>query len=137
MGKKFMLEVVTPDRNFFEGETDMVIVRTTEGDIGILNDHEPLVAPLRIGSMRVRNDDQSFKFAACSAGFVTVTEEKVTVIVDSAEWVEEIDIDRALEAKGRAEKRIQEGNEKGVDVLRARLALERAINRIKLREVRK
>ena len=137
MGKKFMLEVVTPDRHFFEGETDMVIVRTTEGDIGILNDHEPLVAPLRIGSMRVRNDDQSFKFAACSAGFVTVTEEKVTVIVDSAEWVEEIDIDRALEAKGRAEKRIQEGNEKGVDVLRARLALERAINRIKLREVRK
>ncbi|HAS74167.1 MAG TPA: F0F1 ATP synthase subunit epsilon [Clostridiales bacterium UBA8960] len=137
MGKKFMLEVVTPDRNFFEGETDMVIVRTTEGDIGILYDHEPLVAPLRIGSMRVRKDDQSFDFAACSAGFVTVTEDKVTVIVDSAEWVDEIDLERALVAKGRAEKRIQEGNEKGVDVIRARLALERAINRIKLREVRK
>ena len=137
MGNKFKLEVVTPDRNFFEGETDMVILRTTEGDIGILYDHEPLVAPLRIGSLRVRNDDQTFNWAACSAGFVTVTEEKVTVVVDSAEWVEEIDMERALEAKARAEKRIQEGSDKGVDFIRARAALERAINRIKLRELRK
>lgn len=137
MGNKFKLEVVTPDRSFFEGETDMVILRTTEGDIGILYDHEPLVAPLRIGSLRVRNDDQTFNWAACSAGFVTVTEEKVTVVVDSAEWVDEIDIDRALEAKARAENRIREGTEKGVDFIRARAALERAINRIKLRELRK
>lgn len=135
MGNKFKLEVVTPDRHFFNGETDMVILRTTEGDIGILYDHEPLVAPLRIGSMRVRQDDGSFKWAACSAGFLTVNEINVTVVVDSAEWVEEIDMERALEAKVRAEKRISEGSEKGIDVLRARLALERAINRIKLREV--
>ncbi len=137
MGNKFMLEVVTPDRAFFKGETDMVILRTTEGDIGILYDHEPLVAPLRTGSMRVRLDDQSYRWAACSSGFMTVSEEKTTVIVDSAEWVDEIDIDRAIEAKKRAEERIHEGREKGVDVMRARLALERAINRIKLREVRK
>lgn len=137
MGKKFMLDVVTPDRNFFEGETDMVILRTTEGDIGILYDHEPLVAPLRIGSMRIRKDDQTYDWAACSAGFVTVAEEKVTVVIDSAEWVDEIDIERAVQAKERAEKRIREGSEKGVDVIRARAALERAINRIKLREVRK
>ena len=135
MGNKFKLEVVTPERHFFNGETDMVILRTTEGDIGILYDHEPLVAPLRIGSMRVRQDDGSFKWAACSSGFLTVNEITVTVVVDSAEWVEEIDLERALEAKVRAEKRISEGSEKGIDVLRARLALERAINRIKLREV--
>ncbi len=137
MGNKFKLDVVTPDCNFYEGETDMVILRTTEGDIGILYDHEPLVAPLRIGSMRVRQDDKSFKWAACSAGFVTVNEDRVTVVVDSAEWVEEIDIERALEAKTRAENRIQSGHDKGVDFVRARAALERAINRIKLRELRK
>jgi F-type H+-transporting ATPase subunit epsilon len=137
MGKKFKLDVVTPDRVFFEGETDMVILKTTEGDIGILYDHEPLVAPLKVGSMRVRQDDQSFKWAACSAGFLTVNEEKVTVVIDSAEWVDEIDVDRALEAKKRAETRIQEGPEKGVDILRARLALERAINRIRLYELNK
>lgn len=136
MGKKFKLDVVTPDRVFFEDETDMVIVKTTEGDIGILYDHEPLVAPLRIGSMRVRLEDQTFKWAACAAGFLTVSEEKVTVVVDSAEWVDEIDMDRALEAKRRAETRIQEGPEKGTDLVRARAALERAINRIKLRELR-
>lgn len=136
MGNKFKLDVVTPDRVFFDGETEMVILKTTEGDIGILYDHEPLVAPLRIGSMRVRMEDQTFKWAACSAGFLTVSDDKVTVVVDSAEWVEEIDMERALEAKRRAETRIQEGPEKGTDLIRARAALERAINRIKLRELK-
>lgn len=137
MGNKFKLEVVTPDCTFFDGETDMVILRTTEGDIGILYDHEPLVAPLRIGSMRVRQDDKSFMWAACAAGFLTVNEDKVTVVIDSAEWVEEIDMERALEAKARAENRIQSGPDTGIDIVRAKIALERAINRIKLREVRK
>ncbi len=137
MGNKFNLEVVTPDRTFFEGETDMVILRTTEGDIGILYDHEPLVAPLRIGSMRVRQEDKSFLIAACSAGFLTVNDDKVTVVVDSAEWVTEINLERALEAKARAEMRINEGQDKGVDFIRAKASLERAINRIKLREVYK
>ncbi len=137
MGNKFNLEVVTPDRVFYKGETDMAIARTTEGDIGILYDHEPLVAPLKIGSLRIREEDQKFKLAACSSGFISVTLDKVTVIVDSAEWVEEIDLERALEAKKRAEQRIYEGQDKNVDLMRARAALERAINRIRLREVMK
>lgn len=137
MGNKFMLEIVTPDRSFFKGETDMAIMRTSEGDIGILYDHEPLVAPLRVGSLRIKQDDQTYRWAACSAGFVTVNDSVVTMVVDSAEWVDEIDMDRALEAKRRAEARIYEGEDKEVDVVRARAALERAINRIKLREIRK
>ena len=135
MGNKFKLEVVTPDKNFFDGESEMVIMRTTEGDIGILYDHEPLVAPLRIGSLRVKQADQSFRWAACSSGFVTVTDEKVTVVVDSAEWVEEINMERALAAKKRAEERMAEGTDKGIDVVRAKVALEKAINRIRLREL--
>ena len=137
MGRKFRLQVVTPDQTFFDGETDMVILRTTEGEIGILYGHEPLVAPLNIGSMRVRQDDESFRIAACSSGFFTVNNNVVTVVVDSAEWVEEIDLERAIEAKNRAEARIFEGTSKGVDVVRAKIALERAINRIKLRELHK
>jgi len=129
--------VVTPDQTFFDGETDMVILRTTEGEIGILYGHEPLVAPLNIGSMRVRQEDESFRIAACSSGFFTVNNNVVTVVVDSAEWVEEIDLERAIEAKNRAEARIFEGTSKGVDVVRAKIALERAINRIKLRELHK
>lgn len=137
MGKKFQLQVVTPEQTFFSGETDMVILKSTEGEIGILYGHVPFVAPLRVGSLRVRQEDQSFKIAACSAGFFTVNQNVVTAVVDSAEWVEEIDLERALESKRRAEERIKEGPDKGVDVLRARLALERAINRIKLRELHK
>ena len=137
MGKKFRLQVVTPDVTFFDGDTDMVILRTTEGEIGILYGHEPLVAPLSIGSMRVRQEDETFKVAACSSGFFTVNNNVVTVVVDSAEWVEEIDLERAIEAKNRAESKIFEGTSKGVDVVRAKIALERAINRIKLRELHK
>ncbi|MBM7561305.1 F0F1 ATP synthase subunit epsilon [Fusibacter tunisiensis] len=137
MGSKFKLNVVTPDRDFFSGETEMAIVRTTEGDLGILYDHEPLVAPLRIGSMRIKMEDGSFKWAACSSGFITVNDSDVTMLVDSAEWVEEIDMDRALEAKKRAEERIREGDAKEIDIARAQAALERAINRIKMRDVRK
>ncbi|MBS7525808.1 F0F1 ATP synthase subunit epsilon [Fusibacter paucivorans] len=132
MGRKFNLEVVTPDEKFFEGETDMAILRTTEGDIGILFDHEPLVAPLKIGSIRIRQDESAFRWATCSSGFLTVSDEKVTVITDAAEWVDEIDLDRAERAKERAEKRIREGANKEVDVLRAKASLERATNRIRL-----
>ena len=137
MGKKFKLQVVTPNQTFYDDETDMVILKTTEGEIGILYGHVPIVAPLRIGSMRIRLDDQTFKIAACSNGFFTVNHNVVTVVVDSAEWVELIDLERALEAKSRAEERIKEGPEKGMDVVRAKVALERAINRIKLRELHK
>ncbi|MGX8796376.1 F0F1 ATP synthase subunit epsilon [Fusibacter sp. JL298sf-3] len=136
MGKKFMLEVVTPDRVMYSDETPMVIVRTTEGDTGILYDHEPLVAPLKIGSLRVKDDSGNFKWAACSSGFVTVDQSGVKVIVDSAEWVDEIDLERALRAKERAEQRIRKESPKEVDLLRARAALERAINRIRLRELK-
>ena len=132
MGRKFNLEVVTPDAKFFDGETDMAILRTTEGDLGILFDHEPLVAPLKVGSIRIRQDDGAFRVASCASGFLTVAEEKVTVITDASEWADDIDLERAEAARERAEKRIREGANKEVDVLRAKAALERAANRIRL-----
>ena len=134
MSTKFNLEVVTPDRIFFGGETDMTIVRTTEGDLGILHDHEPLVAPLRVGSIRVKQENGTFRWAACTEGFVIVNDEKVTIITDSAEWADEIDVDRAQKAKERAEHRlhIHKVENKDIDVARAKAALERAINRMRL-----
>jgi len=132
MGRKFNLEVVTPDSNFFKGEVEMAIARTTEGDIGILYDHEPLVAPLKIGSIRVKESGDTFRWASCSSGFLTISEEQVTIITDAAEWVDEIDLDRAERARERAEKRMKDGANKEVDVVRARAALRRAANRIQL-----
>lgn len=137
MGNKYVLEVVTPDREFFKGDVVFSIVRTTEGDLGILYDHEPFVAPLKVGALRIKDDSESFKWAACSSGFITVDPSGVKVIVDSAEWVEEIDLDRAIQAKERAENRLRQESPVEVDLLRARAALERAINRIRLREMHK
>lgn len=128
MATLYNLEIVTPDCNFFEGQTEMVIVRTTEGDIGILHDHEPLVAPVSIGKIRIRKDGK-FIEAACSGGFLTVDEGQVVIVTDAAEWADDIDIDRAKSAYKRAKGRV-EGTDKEVDVARAKAALSKAMNRL-------
>lgn len=137
MASTFLLEVVTPDRVMYSDDANMVIVKTTEGDMGIMKNHESVVAPLKTGSLKVKNPSGEMMWAACSAGFLSVDNDVVKVIVDSAEWVDEIDLERAIEAKRRAEERIREGDRKEVDIMRARAALERAINRIRLRELKK
>ncbi len=129
MSNLFKLEIVTPDRKFYDDEVEMVIVRTTEGDIGVLKNHESLVAPVSIGGIRVKKDGV-YRNAACAGGFISVGEGKATVITDSAEWQEEIDISRAEEARIRAEKRLEDAA-KEVDVLRAQISLKRATNRIR------
>lgn len=130
MSSKFLLEVVTPDRSFFYGEIEMAIVRTTEGDIGIMKNHEPIVAPVSVGSIRIK-EDKEFKNAACSGGFLTVDEEKVIIITDAAEWAEEIDVKRAQEAADRAARRLDE-RQAELDVLRAKVSMEKAMNRIRV-----
>lgn len=135
MANKFVLEVVTPDKQFFEEEVSMVVFKTMEGDIGVLYDHEPLVAPVKVGKIRIKNDSGKFDVAACSSGFVTINDDKVTIVTDSAEWAKDIDIERAKQAKERAEMRINEGEDKEIDVSRAKASLTRAINRINTQEI--
>jgi len=125
----FQLEIVTPDRKFFDDQVDMVVIRTTEGDIGVLRDHEPTVAPISIGKIRIKVDGE-FKDAACAGGFMTVDEEKMVVVTDSAEWAHEIDIERAKAAYDRAKERLAKSE--GSEVLHARVALSRATNRIRV-----
>ncbi|MDO4799869.1 MAG: ATP synthase F1 subunit epsilon [Bacillota bacterium] len=137
MARKFRLQVISPDRTFFEGETDMVILRAVDGYLSIMYDHQPTVALLAVGSMRIRNEDGSFSWAACTDGILTVKDTAVTVLVNAAEWVDEIDLPRAIEARKRAEARLNAPTSDSIDSVRARAALERAINRIKLGEVRK
>lgn len=130
MKSKYLLEIVTPDKSFFEDEVEMAIVRTTEGDIGILKDHEPVVAPVSVGIIRVKQNGE-FRDAACSSGFLTVDEDKVIIITDSAEWSDEIDLNRAKESADRAAKRLEEKHDE-LDVLRAKVSMERAMNRIRV-----
>jgi F-type H+-transporting ATPase subunit epsilon len=132
MAGSFQLDIVTPDRKFFEGEVEMVIVRTAEGDVGVLKDHEPLVAPVAIGAIRIKKSGDKFEEAACSGGFMTVTEGKTTILTDAAEWAHEIDIERAKRAKYRAEELLAKGAEREIDVVRARGSLTRAMNRLRV-----
>ncbi|HBH11716.1 MAG TPA: F0F1 ATP synthase subunit epsilon [Clostridiales bacterium] len=125
---KLMLEIVTPDKMFYKEEAEMVIVRGSEGEMGILFDHEPFVTPLDIGTIRIKNNGQ-FKIAALSQGYLQITEEKVVILSDTAEWPEEIDIERAEKARERAEKRLQQKTP-DLDILRAEIALKKAAARL-------
>lgn len=131
MANLLKLEIVTPDRSFFSGEVEMVVVRTTEGDIGVLFDHEPLVAPLSVGAVRIKQDGK-FRAAACSGGFISVDEDIATIITDTAEWAHEIDVDRARLAKESAEAIIKHAESKELDIVVAKASLAKAANRLKI-----
>lgn len=123
------LEIVTPERKVYTEDVRMVVLPGSEGEFGVLPDHAALVSALKIGVIRVHNEGKVFKIAV-SGGFVEVRDSKVTVLANSAERQEQIDVDRATAARERAEQRLSaQGSE--VDVVRAEAALKRAINRIK------
>lgn len=130
-----MLEIVTPEKCFFSGEVERVIVRGIEGDLAILKDRAPLITPLAIGKIRIKKDGKE-RVAAIVNGYLTVEKDKTTIITDSAEWPEEIDVKRAEEAKARAEKRLKKKHE-GLDIVRAEYALKRALNRLEVANIKK
>lgn len=123
---RLYLKVVTPDKLFFEGEIDMLVARTIEGDVGILLNHSPLVTILDIGRLVIKDGDER-KIAACAGGYIDVRNNNITVVSDACEWEDEIDINRAQRAKEKASKRLED---KGTDTFKAELALKKAINRI-------
>ncbi len=124
----FKLEIITPEKKFFDGETEQIIVRTTVGDVGILNGHEPYCAALGIGQMRIMIDGK-LRHAATSGGIIKVSREKTVVLVDSCEWADEIDIQRAQNAKDNAEQRIKSADSDR-QIKMAEYKLKRALNRI-------
>ena len=125
----FNLQILTPDQLFFDGETDNVIVRTTVGDKGILARHEEYVAALPIGKLRVRIDG-NFRIAAVSEGTIKVSRDKTVILVQSCEWADEIDLERANLARQRAEERMKALQKEDKEYLIAEYKLKRAINRI-------
>ncbi len=124
----FKLEIITPEKKFFDGETEQIIVRTTVGDVGILNGHEPYCAALGIGQMRIMIDGE-FRRAATSGGIIKVSRSKTVILVDSCEWADEIDVERAEAAKETAEDRMKSA-ESDRQMKMAEIKLKRALNRI-------
>lgn len=86
MANEFAVEVVTPDNIFYTGNAEMIIVRTTEGDRGILKNHRPLVAGIATGTLRIKMNG-NFKDAKISGGFMNVDKEKTVIVTESAEWI--------------------------------------------------
>lgn len=130
--KSFQLQVISPDRIFYDGEVDMIEVRTTEGEMGIYAEHIPLTAIIAPGILRIHESGE-VKEAALLSGFIEIQKEKVTILAESCEWPEEIDVNRAEEAKVRAERRLK-GNDGEINEYRAELALRRSITRLSLAE---
>ncbi|MDD4657876.1 MAG: F0F1 ATP synthase subunit epsilon [Eubacteriales bacterium] len=128
--KTFVLTVVTPERRVFQEAVNMVIVRTIDGEMGVLPGHIPLVAPLAIGPMRIKTGDNE-RQAAVNGGFIEVTAEHVIILSESAEMAEEIDVARAESARQRALARLGK-KQADVDYARAQSALQRAIVRLKV-----
>lgn len=128
MANKIRLDIVTPERIIYSEDVNMVIARATDGDIGVLPGHAPLIAGLDIWPLRVINDEGESRIAVCG-GFLEVLPHKVTILADIANLSDEIDVERALAAKGRAEARLKSGED--VDIYRAQASLKRAMARLK------
>lgn len=133
MANKFQLEVVTPSKQVVSGEVELASVPGGEGAFGVMANHAPLLSTLATGEMRYEVDGQVTRLAI-SGGFCEVSNNVMTVLAESAEKTDDIDVQRALKAKERAEKRIQEAlaGKENIDLARARAALSRALARLKI-----
>lgn len=123
------LEVVTPSRHVVTTEVESLIVPSTDGYLGIMRNHTPLVAGLTAGVLLYGEAGAEKERLALTGGFLEVTENKVTVLADAAELAGEIDVLRARQARERAERRLKSADER-VDHARAERALHRALIRL-------
>lgn len=126
---KQLVEIVTPERVVFSGEATMVIARGAEGELGILPNHIPLVTPLKIAPVRIKLEGDKELKVAVSGGFMEVRGDKVTILAETAELPDQIDVERAQRAKARAEQRLSERHP-DLDIRRAERALQRALTRL-------
>ncbi|MCE5314564.1 MAG: F0F1 ATP synthase subunit epsilon [Armatimonadota bacterium] len=134
--KTFKLEVITPDRKVLSDDAMVsVSLPGIEGCLGVLANHAPLMTALGCGELDLRKADSSTDAMAVCGGFVEVLDNKVTVLSDSAELVNEIDVARAQESVRRAEDRIA-AKDPDIDMDRAQAALARALNRLRVAERR-
>ncbi len=131
--KELKVEIVTPSKTAFEGNVKSITIPGTKGNFQVLFNHAPLMSSFEIGFIKIEDEAESSINFATSGGTVEVVNNKVIVLAESFESKEEIDIQRAEEARDRAQKRIKkESGEENIDLARAEFALKRAINRIKL-----
>lgn len=131
------LEIVTVERLLYSDDVDMVVVPGIEGVMGILPDHTPLLTALDHGELIVRKEGEEELSFAVSGGYMDVQPHKVTILADAAERADEISLERAREARDRAQRMIEAGSLSMDDLIRAEAALRRALIRLKVGEKRR
>ncbi len=130
------LEVITPERKVYEDDVDMVVAPASEGYVGILPHHVPLFTTLGPGEFKVKKGGVE-EVLAVFGGFMDVRSDRVVVLTDAAEHAEEIDANRAQEARERAQEVLAAGPASAADEQRARAELQRALVRLRVSESRR
>lgn len=131
MSAAFSLRIITPEKVFFEGLVQRAVIRTTEGDVGILAKHERYAACLPAGPLRILDMEGNERLAAVSGGMLKVSATQTAVLANAVEWAEDIDIDWAKRSEEDARKR-REQSKNQHDLDRADAKLKRALNRLKV-----
>jgi len=129
--RSFLLEIIAPNHVVFEGEASSVSAPGTLGGFQVLFNHAPLLSALDPGPLKVKSPQGVDTVYATGGGYLEVRDNRVVVLVESAERPEEIDVDRARSALGRAEGRLK-SHDPSLDPRRAELALIRALIRLRL-----
>ena len=107
MAATFHLSILTPEHSFFDGTVEMLVLTTPDGEVGIQGGHQPMVISTVEGELRIQQGGK-WRWAAASAGFVTVTQDEVLVMLQTAEWPEEIDVKRAQRAEQDAREKLRQ-----------------------------
>ena len=126
------LEVVTPSGPVVSDEVDIVTAPGVGGEFGVLANHAPFLSTIKTGSLNYSKDKQT-RFLMVSGGFSEVSNNKITFLVESAEYGQDIDVDRAMRAKERAEKRLAQLQQQADKYNRTRVesALQRVLARLR------
>jgi F-type H+-transporting ATPase subunit epsilon len=133
MADNIRLEVVTPEKEVVNDMAQIVMAPGSLGEFGVLSGHTPFMTSLKTGTIHYRDENGKDQYVFVSGGFAEALPDQVTVLAESAERMEDIDMERAKAALERAENRLaQDKTKEDIDFTRARAALERALVRLKL-----
>jgi F-type H+-transporting ATPase subunit epsilon len=129
----FKLSIVSPEKVLYEDMVESLVVPGTAGYLGVLSNHAPLITSLQVGKIEIRDSNKLERIAAISGGFLEVSNNTATILADSVEFAEDIELPRAESALQRARERLNM-DAGDIDLPRARAALLRAKNRIKIKK---
>jgi len=130
----FRLSIVTPEKTAFEADVKSLVVPGSEGYLGVLTNHAPLITALKTGRIEFRSEDDTVTLMAVSGGFLEISNNVATILADTVEMADDIDVERAQAAYDRYRKRLVSAGdaETDIDLPSVRAAIERAKNRIKV-----